>query len=131
MYVGMTRAMEKLYLAFANQRQIFGSVQYNIPSRFLGEIPENLLEKVGGARKVSLQVKKEMGYHIDYSYDQREEATGGAGPYRRGAKVRHPVFGTGTVRASEPHEDGHKVTIAFANGQLKKILTKYADLVIL
>ena len=123
MYVGMTRAMEKLYLTFVNQRQIFGSVQFNIPSRFLGEIPEPLLEKAGGARRASARL-------IDYSYDQREEAPV-SGPYRRGVRVRHPVFGTGTIRASEPHEEGHKVTIAFANGQLKKILTKYADLVIL
>lgn len=128
MYVGMTRAMQKLCLTFVNQRQIFGSVQYNIPSRFLGEIPGELLEKVGGTKKVSSSVKQQMGYHIDYSYDQREES---GGPYHRGLKVKHPVFGTGTVRACEPHEDGHKVTIAFANGQLKKILTKYADLVIL
>ncbi|MDO8518837.1 MAG: UvrD-helicase domain-containing protein [Deltaproteobacteria bacterium] len=121
MYVGMTRAMEKLTVSYANQRQIFGSVQYNLPSRFLGEIPDKFLERVGGTRKAS-------GIQIDYSYDQREEEE--VTPYRRGLKVKHPVFGTGIIRASEPHEEGHKVTIAFANGQLKKILTKYANLVI-
>ena len=43
-YVGLTRAKQKVYLTFAQKRRIYGSVMVNLPSRFLGDIPENLIE---------------------------------------------------------------------------------------
>jgi DNA helicase-2/ATP-dependent DNA helicase PcrA len=45
-YVGMTRARERLYLTYAQSRLLYGGVQYNTPSRFLSEIPEDLTDRV-------------------------------------------------------------------------------------
>ena len=52
-YVGITRARERLYVSHAWSRMLFGSTQYNPPSRFLDEIPEELIEHVGKGRRLS------------------------------------------------------------------------------
>lgn len=133
-YVGMTRAQEKLTLSFVRERRLFGSNQYNLPSRFLEEIPEDLLDRRGMSYKAYAQEAEEEdgGYTVDYSYDQSVSEVAPSrrslSPFRRGAKVRHPVFGVGTIRALEGEEEGAKLTIAFSNGQIKKILAKYANL---
>ena len=47
-YVGLTRAKERVYLSFARQRRLYGSIQHNLPSRFLNEIPAALMNSTGG-----------------------------------------------------------------------------------
>ncbi|MBI2339467.1 MAG: UvrD-helicase domain-containing protein, partial [Deltaproteobacteria bacterium] len=69
-YVGMTRAREKLFLSFVNYRRLFGSSQYAIPSRFLDEIPEDLLEKIS-QKKIAGSMEDEEESSIDYDFDQR------------------------------------------------------------
>ncbi len=142
-YVGMTRAMQKLTLSFVSQRRIFGSTQYHLPSRFLEEIPEDLIEVVETKKPktnflwesqepeewVSTKSKtKSNDVRIDYSYDQ---SVAYSSSYRRGARVRHPQFGVGIVKACEGKAGDEKITIAFEGGQIKKILTKYANLTLL
>jgi len=140
-YVGMTRAKTKLYLSCVNERRLFGVNQYNFPSRFLKEIPEDVIERID-IHKVKDYFDSGKSYNeghrgddsdqsnVDYSYDQRvpDETES---PYKRGMKVRHPVFGVGTIKSCESIKDGEKLTIAFTNGQLKQILSKYAQLVVL
>lgn len=130
-YVGMTRAREKLHISFVRERKLFGSSQFNIPSRFLEEIPSEYLEQRSVKPKSQFTfnppVKKEI--ERDYSFDQRDEDE--INPFRRGVKVKHPVFGVGTIQSTEGSSQEQKLTIAFANGQSKKLLTKYANLEIL
>lgn len=124
-YVGITRAQKKLFLSFVRERRLFGTSQYNLPSRFLDEIPADLIHQISSSEKRYSRPAEE-GITVDYSDDQTVEVV-----LQRGVKVRHPVFGVGTIRASEGYEDKQKLTIAFSNGQLKRILTKYANLEIL
>jgi len=138
-YVGMTRAMEKLTLTHARRRRIFGDYQFNPPSRFLGEIPESLLERPagGGLHKpashnlASLFDQTEPDYSDDEAvtdaYEVRVVPDAEEG-LRIGLHVRHVKFGTGIVRRIEGQGDNQKVMIAFQRFGLKKLLVKFAGL---
>lgn len=132
-YVGITRAQKKLHLSYVSQRSLFGSYQYNDPSRFLAEIPDSCLATVN---QTVTGRRLEAGLRIDRSEGQgswveEDQSAEGSSPFRRGLRVRHPVFGVGEIRACELHTDGAKLTIAFTLGGVKKILSKYANLTIL
>ncbi|MDY0190784.1 MAG: UvrD-helicase domain-containing protein [Desulfuromonas sp.] len=64
-YVGMTRAMQKLYLTHAQRRRIYGSYQYNPPSRFVAEVPEELL-----AQSVAAPAPKKAGHNLAALFQQ-------------------------------------------------------------
>jgi DNA helicase-2/ATP-dependent DNA helicase PcrA len=74
--VGITRAMRRLYMSHAWSRQLFGSTQYNPPSRFFDEIPESLIESTGNVTGRSTYGRQ--------SYRRRESGYGEPPPYRRG-----------------------------------------------
>ncbi|MEO6627662.1 MAG: 3'-5' exonuclease, partial [Aquihabitans sp.] len=78
-YVGITRARERLYLSHAWSRTIFGSTQYNPPSRFLDEIPQRLVEAIQGDRRSS-----RSGSWADSSNANSSELSWGDRPSRRG-----------------------------------------------
>ncbi len=141
-YVGMTRAMEKLYLTHARRRRIYGDYQFNPPSRFLGEIPRRLL---AGIEVPALQ--KPAMHNLASVFEQfavspfSEEEEGDA-PFeepvrivpeaeegvRPGVRVRHPRFGIGTVRRIEGNGNNQKVTVYFNAVGAKKLLLKFAGL---
>ncbi len=75
-YVGITRAMKRLYMSHAWSRQLFGSTQYNPPSRFFDEIPETLVESKGNISGRSTYGRQ--------SYRRRDSDYGDPPPYRRG-----------------------------------------------
>ena len=75
-YVGITRAMRRLYMSHAWSRQLFGSTQYNPPSRFFDEIPESLIESKGNVTGRSTYGRQ--------SYRRRDSGYGDPPPYRRG-----------------------------------------------
>ncbi len=147
-YVGMTRAMEKLYLTHARQRRIFGDFQFNPPSRFLGEIPPHLVE---GAQTPAAPpaLQKTAGHNLASIFERfpaaslEDEAEAAAEPspfdevrvvpepeegVRLGTRVRHLKFGIGTVRRIEGSGDNQKVTIYFNTVGSKKLLLKFAGL---
>jgi len=141
-YVGMTRAEKILNICFANERRLFGTPQYNFPSRFLEEIPDECVEMIGsqkkapkvdpyaksktswGQKSASLTAKKN-DQMIDYAYSQTSS------PIKRGTKVKHSVFGAGSVMGFEGQNDQLKVTVKFQSGIQKKLLFKHANLAIL
>ncbi|MBI4223988.1 MAG: UvrD-helicase domain-containing protein [Deltaproteobacteria bacterium] len=132
-YVGLTRARERLILTHAWRRFLNGQEQYSLPSRFLEEIPGELLE---------MREAADHGKHWDESEAQEEyeedqgPRTRDQGPGTRdrgvnfpaGIKVRHPDFGVGYVAASEQTSLGEKVTVKFSNGMIKKLIAEYAQL---
>jgi DNA helicase-2/ATP-dependent DNA helicase PcrA len=79
-YVGITRAMRRLYMSHAWSRQLFGSTQYNPPSRFFDEIPEALIESKGNVSGRSSYGRQ--------SYRRRDAGFGEPPPYRRGGGAR-------------------------------------------
>lgn len=136
-YVGMTRAMEKLYLTHARRRRIFGDYQFNPPSRFLEEIPQNLFENVK-----SQPVHKPASHNLASLWEQalpdQEEGPSDLDQIRIvpdaeqglriGLQVRHIKFGVGTVRRLEGSGDNQKVTVYFHRFGPKKLLVKFAGL---
>jgi len=142
-YVGMTRAMENLYLSHARRRRVYGSYQYNPRSRFLEEIPDHLL---AGTRKSGLRpaarhnlasVFSQLVPELDEPTVEFEPEPAGDDIHlvpeaeeglRIGTRVRHLKFGLGTVRRIEGQGDNQKVTVYFNAVGPKKLLLKFAGL---
>ena len=141
-YVGITRARERLYLSHAYARSLFGSTQYNPPSRFIGEIPEEHIVGAGlGSAGVSGTGFGRRGAAGRGSLAGTGPSPGGSrvfgsgqtrGPrpaesvetFEVGAAVEHKVFGLGTVVSV----DADKVTVAFRTAGTKKLLAGFAPL---
>ncbi|MFZ1684759.1 MAG: 3'-5' exonuclease, partial [Candidatus Zixiibacteriota bacterium] len=130
MYVGLTRAKERAYLLHAETRTIFGSTQINPPSRFLSEIPENLIEtremKMG-----SVFFQKPKRFTAAYPRQIRTPKLTLDGPpiqpatdLRPGDMVTHAEFGNGLVIAL----DGTLVSVAFKKRGVKKMMLGVAPL---
>ncbi len=118
-YVGMTRAMEELTLTCAAERRRFGSCTSSPPSRFLSEIPNAALAETARA---SIHTDSER----DYSYDQSAPTDGSS--IAIGLRVRHPVFGIGTVAGVIGSGPGQKLRIQFDRAGLKTVMLRYANL---
>ena len=118
-YVGMTRAKEKLYLTHTKQRTIYGSTHLNDPSRFIKEIPEELVNLKG------------------YELPSRSFSAAKAGPkavsaenitFVVGDKVYHTIWGSGTVVGVGTGGSSDTITVAFPEKGIKNLLPKYAPL---
>jgi DNA helicase-2/ATP-dependent DNA helicase PcrA len=115
-YVGITRARQRLHLAFASSRRRGGSHLPSMPSRFLQEIPQQLLKLdtlQPAARAMALP-----------SYQDLPESPGA---FRKGQRVRHPAFGAGQIVEVEGSGEGAKLTIIFQGGVRKKIVAGYVE----
>jgi DNA helicase II / ATP-dependent DNA helicase PcrA len=134
-YVGMTRAMERLHLSCARSRQVFGQRRVAQPSRFLEELPPTAVE-------VSGDVERSLPTAARFGFGRGRERDGAPFPlrtapaaasddteaYRPGAKVRHPLFGVGTVVRSEGAGEDLKLTVSFMGIGAKKLVARYAGL---
>ena len=130
-YVAMTRAMEHLFLTCAAERFRFGDRTYQSPSRFIQEIPDELIEILGtasrGARSSSASERSSSGgSRFDYSYGQ-EEAGEGEG-VQVGTRVRHPVFGRGEILAVLGTDLNQKLRIKFERAGVKTVMVRFANL---
>lgn len=128
-YVGITRAQKKLFLTLAMRRRLYGGDQFNLPSRFLEEMPEELIEKK--ERKFQRpQTAYGMSADEDFDFDQRppEERQAGEGQFRIGRKVQHSSFGIGVIKRREGRGDQQKVTVYFNSGLVKTLMVKFANL---
>jgi DNA helicase-2/ATP-dependent DNA helicase PcrA len=130
-YVGMTRAMERLYLSWARSRQVFGQRRLSDPSRFLAEVPQDRLERSGGEaaarafRRGTGRPGREPGAApaIDPPGPAPETTA-----LRPGVRVRHPLFGVGTVLRREGDGPELKLTVSFPGAGAKKLVARYAGL---
>ncbi len=136
-YVGMTRAMKKLYLTHARCRRVFGDVEFNARSRFVDEIPAHLLQDIGAvARPVSAAraaqgVRRgpsaQSGARLEYAEDGvrivYDDDT-----LRIGSRVRHASFGVGIVQRLEGSGENQKATVRFRSVGSKKLMLKFAGL---
>ena len=134
-YVAMTRAMEHLFITCAAERFRYGDRSYQSPSRFLQEIPEELIETLGtasrGARsRAGVSGSSSGGSsssgRLDYSYAQ-ESVDDGEG-IAIGTLVRHPVFGRGEVLAVMGSDLNQKLRIKFERAGVKTVMVRYANL---
>ncbi len=129
-YVGVTRAMRKLYLTHARRRAVFGAQSYGMPSRFLAEIPGDLLEEGGDFPSAAAYTPSlARGAATSWSAPQapgRREALPAEEiqAFRLGEDVVHAAFGDGVVTAVEP--DGVIVVRFAGDGSERKLMAEYA-----
>ena len=126
-YVGMTRAMERLTLTSAAERLRFGSRTYGMPSRFLQEIPQGVVEVIGSGKSERGRRRAPAGESdYDYSYDQ--SAPDENGEIAPGLRVRHPHFGPGVILSSSGSGLSQKLKIRFDRAGIKTLVVRYANL---
>src|SRR3990167_3595542 len=116
-YVGMTRAMEKLFLTYAEVRRQYGREEYHRPSRFLREIPVELLQEI----RVKAHYEKQ-GYAKTALSSTVDKETG----FRLGQRVTHPKFGSGTILSFEGGGAHKRVQVKFVNHDTKWLVLAYA-----
>jgi DNA helicase-2/ATP-dependent DNA helicase PcrA len=118
-YVGITRAMRDLYMTFARRRNVFGASTPGLPSRFLNELPSDLVD--GDTRPSSSGSATRPA-----TWASQQSTAQDAPEFRMGDDVVHPAFGEGVVTGSEP---GGIVVVRFAtDGTERKLMAEYAPL---
>jgi DNA helicase-2/ATP-dependent DNA helicase PcrA len=123
-YVGVTRARQRLYMTCARRRSLHGDRGFNLPSRFLGEIPEELTERQVSAPMTGWQVGASAGGTL--GAPARPEPRAPAMEFHMGDDVVHAAFGEGVVTAVEP---GSVIVVRFAgDGTERKLMADYAPL---
>jgi DNA helicase-2/ATP-dependent DNA helicase PcrA len=119
MYVAVTRARRRLYLSHAQSRMLHGQVRYNIPSRFLDEIPEALLKRLNARPAAKFSSAGVSSAHVPV---QSSTAA-----WRIGQGVRHAKFGQGVILAYEGGSDA-RVQVNFRDAGTKWLALEYAKL---
>lgn len=139
MYVAITRARKRLYLSHAQARLLHGQTRYNVPSRFLDELPEETLKWLtprssGYAAIPDYGVRMESGWqraaHADaFSGEAALPASAGA-PLTVGTRVFHNRFGEGVVRALEGGRDDARARVDFTRHGTKWLVLSVAKLTV-
>ncbi|MBI2188642.1 MAG: UvrD-helicase domain-containing protein [Acidobacteria bacterium] len=140
-YVGITRAQRRLVMTSAARRRVFGEYQSTEPSRFIDEIPRELIEDIPSPtytspyqssfarfRRASYgrrgqQVREEQAL---YAHEDEDQSVPDG--LRPGVRVRHPKFGEGLVISVEPLNDDLKVVVRFSSVGRKTLRAKFAKL---
>lgn len=121
-YVGMTRAMQKLYITYAEIRRLYGQDKYHKPSRFIRELPEKCLDEV--RMKAQVSRPSSAGRFSQTAVKENFNETG----FSLGARVKHPIFGEGTIINFEGSGPQSRVQVAFNGEGIKWLVTAYAKL---
>jgi DNA helicase-2/ATP-dependent DNA helicase PcrA len=118
-YVGTTRAMRHLYITYAEQRRLYGVDTYGQPSRFIGELPPELVEEI----RPRLQVSRPVFVKRSSSLDESPAAG-----MRMGSRVRHSKFGDGVVLNFEGNGPHARIQVNFERQGTKWLMLSYANL---
>ena len=126
-YVGLTRAMHKVYLMYANHRRRMGSDDlYGMVSRFVHEVPEEKLEKISFTSALTRKVVGgKPGRHTKTAVSRTVVAFD---DFQVGDFVEHAIFGIGKVMALSGQGENQRVGIVFKDGLKKKLVVKFANL---
>jgi len=109
LYVGVTRARNRLLLTSARLRRVFGDMQYPLPSRFIAKLEQDVLQRDTPVAVAASPAPGTPGLNI-------------------GSNVRHPTFGEGVVLGVEGNGDAMRVTVQFRVAGVKRLMLKYAAL---
>ena len=120
-YVGMTRAMQKLFITYAESRRVYGQDKFHTASRFIREIPAEFVEEVRLKSQISRPV------HNRFSRMASHEAFEDSG-FALGQRVEHPKFGAGVVLNYEGSGDHSRVQVNFDDFGSKWLVLAYAKL---
>lgn len=117
-YVGMTRAKQQLYLLHASSRMLYGNTQHNVPSRFISDIPTEMVDQpIGSASNTFTDIARQT-FDDDFP-DEVDTAS-----VVKGDKVMHPKFGKGVVLEIS----GPEVVVKFTKEGIKNLNLQYAPL---
>ena len=119
-YVGATRAMRHLYITYAEQRRLYGVDAYGQPSRFIGELPPDLVEEIRPRLQVSRPVFVKRSSSLEETPSQN---------MRMGSRVRHSKFGDGVVLNFEGSGPHARIQVNFESQGTKWLMLSYANLV--
>lgn len=149
-YVGMTRAMEQLYITLARRRMIFGRTEVRVPSRFVGELPDQAVGSwASGSSAVYTQAPRPTrNYQPTYTSEEEDfldiadddedpnpfaedtpayhESANGGGP-RPGAPTFHKTFGPGKVVHIDGTGPKARIHVQFADGSTRTVIAKYLE----
>jgi len=146
-YVGITRARKRLVLTSAARRRVFGEYQATEPSRFIEEIPPDLVEQEFSSYSSAYRAPRTGGWEYranpygrsaprrpdrareeppPFMYEDEDQS--GAGGLRPGLRVKHGQFGFGTVISVEELEDDQKLVVRFSSVGQKTLRAKFAKL---
>jgi DNA helicase-2/ATP-dependent DNA helicase PcrA len=128
MYVALTRARRRLYLSFAQSRMLHGQTRYNIASRFLPEIPEELVRRVNSGRSAGFGFGFGTATPVDRPGAPAAFASASASPWKVGQNVLHPKFGPGVIVSAEGRGADARVQVNFRHAGLKWLALEYAKL---
>ncbi|MBZ0288826.1 MAG: ATP-binding domain-containing protein, partial [Anaerolineae bacterium] len=138
MYVGITRAKDRVFLTYAFRRSLFGASETGLPSRFLADIPGELTEGAVSAR--SGHLRESYNYQRETTWDQGSFYTPGSRAkavdntpklqFKTGMTVRHARFGDGVVLESRRSGDDEEVSISFKAHGIKRLMAGFANLTI-
>ena len=120
-YVAITRAMEKLYITHAESRRLHGTDTFNPPSRFLREIPKDLIDEIRPRAQTNIPYNRK---DFEETKNEFEEEIG----ISLGQKVQHNKFGEGIVLNYEGSGDSARVQVNFDNSGTKWLVMAYANL---
>lgn len=121
-YVGMTRAMKKLYITYAEVRRLHGSENYHRPSRFIREIPTEHIQEV----RLKSQIVRPVSASAFKTHNEHSQITGTE--LRLGQHVRHATFGDGVILNYEGQGAHARVQVKFKNEGTKWLVAAYANL---
>lgn len=155
-YVGMTRARENLHLSYARTRRVWGAEENRPVSRFIQEIPveyvatnasirrpaflerfeqqygSNVPESHRPAARTFEQIASKRGASADMDdFPSYEDFSDETPTFKKGTRVRHPVFGVGSIFEIEGVGEQQKVSVLFSDRSLKKFMVRHARLQIL
>ena len=138
-YVAITRAKRELYILHANSRMLYGRTQYNPPSRFLKEIPEELIDNMtpppkapaaGGQVKTYYSAKPQYQQNVTVNKNLFKTAEQGAGKtlFEVGDRVSHLTFGIGEILSVKQMGADKMYEIVFDKAGTKKLMASFAKL---
>jgi|LSQX01.1.fsa_nt_gb DNA helicase-2/ATP-dependent DNA helicase PcrA len=134
-YVAITRAKERLFMIHARERMLFGRSQYNPVSRFVGEMPDDVVEseaeKPPRVSAAAAARRKKMSHEMTATPElvkTRQEGNADFDSFSVGDRVKHPTFGLGTVLSAREMGRDALYEIAFDDAGTKKLMATYARL---
>ncbi len=122
-YVGITRAKQRVYLVRAFRRRLMGSSAVNRPSRFLADIPSELI-----TTSSVLEGEDSWANATSEARDKKEELKGRVAEFRPGDHVRHEQFGEGVVVSYQTVKNDAEVVVAFEGEGVKRFLLSFAKI---
>src|SRR5436190_15947873 len=124
MYIAITRARRRLYLTHAQTRMLHGQTRYGIPSRFVSELPPDLVQWLAPFRRRAIDVDDAEWDRVTSS----PQATPPAPAWRIGQSVKHAKFGLGVIIDSEGRGNDARVQVNFRDAGVKWLALEYAKL---